>query len=165
MPSTTTSVPGVPSTASAQKVLPVFIIMQLVLSGFTLAGAYWLVHGDDSGKYDRLQDRFTTVIPAKIKGHQKYDSIASIGSETAFATEMESGTRFRGVGDRRTDSTADLTAHAALMGHESPRHSLESGVGGREDEDADLVSLRRVLDDPTPRGGYLQHRRDSLFMS
>ena len=164
MGSSATATPGVPSSASATKVLPVFIIMQIGLSIFTLGGAYWLVHGDDAAKYDRLQDRYTTLIPAK-KGHQKYDSIASVGSDGAFATELESGSRIRDLGhDGRTDSKADLTSHAALMGNESPRHSMES-LHGFKDDDADLASLRRVLDDPAPRGGYLQHRRDSLFMS
>jgi hypothetical protein len=74
--------------------------------------------------------------------------------------ELESGTgRLRG--HRPTDSTADLASHAALMGSDSPRHSLESlHLGGEED----IASLRRVLDSPKPSGGYMEHRRNSLFM-
>jgi len=160
-PASTTGGAGVPSSASAMKVLPVFIIMQLGLTVFTVGGAYWLVHDDNSAKYDRLQDRFSSVIPAK-KGHQKFDSIASVGSEGAgYATELESGPAIRR--DGRTDSTADLTDHAALMGRGTPRHSFESVRD--DDDDAELASLRRVLDDPTPRRGYLEHRRDSLFIS
>jgi hypothetical protein len=158
--------PGVPSEAAAKKVLPVFVIMQIVLSGTILSGAFWLVHGDDYAKYDRLENRssrYTTLIPAKgIKGHRKYDSVASIGSDAGFAVELESG---RGIGRQsHRDSTADLTAHAALMGEESPRASLESVRVEDEGEDA---SLRNMLDNPPPQtgGSYMEHRRNSLFMS
>lgn len=74
--------------------------------------------------------------------------------------ELESGMgRLRG--HRPTDSTADLASHAALMGSDSPRQSLESlHLGGEED----VASLRRVLDSPKPSGGYLEQRRNTLFM-
>lgn len=158
-------VPGVPSAADAKKVLPVFIIMQIVLSGTILSGALWLVWGDDYAKYDRIADRssgYSNLIPAKgIKGHRKYDSVASIGSDSGFAMELESG---RGIGRHsHRDSTADLTSHAALMGADSPRASLES-VHIREE--GDDVSLREMLDNPIPPpgGSYMGHRRNSLFM-
>lgn len=160
------TIPGVPSDADAKKVLPVFIIMQIVLSGTILSGAMWLVWGDDYTKYDRIEDRsggYSNLIPAKsIRGHRKYDSVASIGSDSGFAMELESG---RGIGRHsHRDSTADLTAHAALMGADSPRASLESI---HMDDEGDDASLRKMLDNASPPtgGSYMEHRRNSLFMS
>jgi hypothetical protein len=156
-------VPGVPSEAAAKKVLPVFVILQILTSGFIVAGAVWLAWDGDT-KQSR-QDRYSTLLPAKLKKHQKYDSVASLGSDSGFAMELESGIG-RARGHRATDSTADLASHAALMGSNSPRQSLERQsleslhLGGEED----IASLRRVFDSPKPSGGYLEHRRNSLFM-
>ena len=62
------------------------------------------------------------------------------------------------------DSTADLTAHAALMGTDTPRASLESV---HMDDAGDEASARKMLDAPLlPTGGsYMEHRRNTLFMS
>jgi hypothetical protein len=157
--------PGVPSDADAKKVLPVFIIMQIVLSGTIISGAFWLVHGDDYTKYDRLENssqRYSNLIPAKSTRHRKYDSVASIGSDSGFAMELERGRDIEGPNYR--DSTADLTAHAALMGSDTPRASLESV---HMDDEGDEASARRMLDTPLPPtgGSYMEHRRNSLFMS
>jgi hypothetical protein len=158
--SSSTSAPGVPSAASAKKVLPVFIILQLLFSGFTVGGAVWLAWGDDMSKYERVADRSTTFIPARGKGHQKYESIVSVASDTPFSTELERGTLLRG--HRPMNSITDLTSNAALMGTSSARHSMES-VGSLEDS-GDIASLRRMLESTKPSGGYLDHRRNSLFL-
>ena len=158
----TTSVHGVPTSAAAKKVLPIFIIVQLALTGLVVGGAFWLAWGDDTDKYARLQDRFsTTFIPAKVRGHQKHDSITSVSSEAPFATELERGSR---MGEHRArESIADLSSHAALMGRSSPeRLSLES-VHSFEGHD-DSESLRRILETQKPSGGYLEHRRNTLFL-
>jgi len=159
--SSSTHINGLPSDSAARKVLPVFIIFQLGLSALTIAGAFWLAWGDDMSKYDRLgQDRSTTLIPAsKLKvQHQKYSSIAS---DTPFATELE-----RGFGEHHPrDSVVDLTSSAALMGTSSPprRHSDESEHS--QDDHEDVASLRRMLDsNPAPGRGFLEHRRNSLFL-
>ena len=66
-------------------------------------------------------------------------------------------------GHGATESVTDLSSHAALMGRSSPeRPSLES-VHSFEDHD-DNASLRRILDSQKPSGGYLEHRRNTLFM-
>src|SRR5271169_2499775 len=78
------SLPGIPSAASVKKVLPVFIILQLVFSIFTVGGAFWLVRDASDDKYSRVpQERHTTLIPARFIKHTKYDSLASMGSDTA----------------------------------------------------------------------------------
>jgi hypothetical protein len=152
------TVPGVPSAAAAKKALPIFIIVQFVLSVLVVAGAFWLAWGDDMSKYERLQDRYSTLIPAKIKTHQKYASIASEAEEVPFAMELERGTRIRG--HRPTESATDLPSQAALMGtYSPPRHSMESDHSHSDPED--IASLRRVLDSPNPQSG---HRRNPLFL-
>ena len=156
---TSPTVRGVPTSAAAKKVLPVFVIMQVALSGLTIAGAFWLARGDDTSKYDRLEDRSTKFIPAVSKGHQKYSSIASVGSDPGFTVELERG-RMLG-GHRRTDSVTDLASHGALMGVRSERGSMDSE---HSDEEGDKASLRRILDNPTPQRGFLEHRRDSLHL-
>ena len=159
MESSATAAASVPSTSAAKKVLPIFIILQLVFSGLTIAGAFWLASGDNASKYERLTDRQTTLIPAALqKGHRKQDSTSS---EVAFATELERGRIQRG--HFREDSTADLTASAALMGTSSPRRlSMESSHS--HDDPQDPGSLRRVLDSTQETRGYLDHRRNSLFL-
>jgi hypothetical protein len=157
-----TNVAGVPSSASAKKVLPLFVILQLVFSVLTVAGALWLVHDASDEKLSRLEDRYTTLIRARVPQHAKNDSIASLGDDSAFATELESASRPRR--HVRASDTVDLTSHAALMGRDgSARGSMDSDA---EEDDADLTSLRRALDEPLPRqAGYLEHRRNSLFLS
>jgi hypothetical protein len=149
-------VPGLPTSAAAKKALPVFIIVQLALSGLVVGGAFWLASGDGTDKYDRLHDRYsTTFIP-----HRKHDSIASVSSDVPFAAELERGNRMGG--HRATESVTDLSSRAALMGTTSPeRASLES-VHSFGDHD-DNASLRRILDTQRPSGGYLEHRRNNLF--
>ena len=157
-----TSVAGVPTSAAAKKALPVFIVVQVALSGIVVGGAFWLAWGDDTDKYERLQDRYSTAfIPAKLKGHQKHDSITSVSSDVPFAAEFERGNRMGG--HRVTESVTDLPSHAALMGTTSPeRRSLESVQSfGDHDNNA---SLRRILDTQAPSGGYLEHRRNVLFL-
>lgn len=152
------TIPGLPSAAAAKKALPIFIIIQLVLSGLVVAGAFWLAWGDDMSKYERLQDRYSTLIPAKIKKHRKYASIASVSEETPFVMELERGTRIRG--HRPTESTTDLPSQAALMGtYSPPRHSMESDHSHSDPED--IASLRRVLDNPESQRG---HGRNPLFL-
>lgn len=157
----TASVHGVPSAAAAKKVLPIFIIVQLVLSGLVVGGAFWLAWGDEMSKYERLQDSYSTLIPAKIKGRQNYAGIPSQATDEPFAMELERGIRIRG--HRPTESVTDLPSHAALMGTNSPsRLSMES-EHSQSDPD-DIASLRRMLDNPKPQGGYLEHQRNTLFM-
>ena len=159
---TTSATPhGVPTSAAAKKVLPIFIIMQVALSGLTVAGGFWLAWGDDTSKYDRLEDRSTKFIPSITKGHQKYASIASVGSEAGFAAELERGGRMLG-GRNPRDSVTDLASHGALMGVQSERGSMESE---RSEEEGDETSLRRMLDNPTSQRGFLDNRRDSLHLS
>jgi hypothetical protein len=154
---------GVPSAATVKKVMPIFIILQLAFSGLTIAGAFWLAWDGDLSKHQRQTDRYTTLIPAPVnRGHQKHDSIASVGSEAGFeAVELETGMATRG--HIRTDSTADLTSTAALMGTSSPRRlSMESSHS--VDDHEDLASLRRVLANSESSRGYLEQRRNSLFL-
>lgn len=153
---------GVPTSAAAKKVLPIFVIMQVALSGLTIAGAFWLAWGDDTSKYDRLQDRSTKFIPAISKGHQKYASIASVGSDAGFGVELERGGRMLRR-DGRTDSVTDLASSGALMGVHSERGSMESEHS--DEEGGDEASLRRMLENPTPQRGFLENRRDSLHLS
>lgn len=162
MESNATAAASVPSSAAAKKVLPIFIIMQLALSGLTIAGAFWLAWDDDLSKYERQTDRYATLIPAPFKkGHRQHDSVASVGSEAGFATELERGRN--GRGHFRGDSTADLTAQAALMGTSTPRRlSMESSHS--LDDPVDAASLRRVLEGPQPSRGFLDNRRNSLFL-
>lgn len=157
-----TTTPGVPTSAAAKKVLPIFIIVQIALSSLVVGGAFWLAWGDDTDKYERLQDRYSTAfIPAKVRGHKKHDSITSVSSDVPFAMELERG---NGMGGHRaTESVTNLPAHAALLGTSSPqRLSLES-VHSFEEHD-DSASLRRILDTQKPSGGYLEHRRNTLFL-
>lgn len=160
---------GVPSAAEARKVLPVFIVMQLGISIFTIGGALWLAREETTSKYERLrEDRATTLIPAKVGRHQKHDSIASVessASDTPFATELEGGSLLRGPSQSahiRSESTTDLVSHGALMGTSSRRGSVESLHS--LDDTGDISSLRRMLNSPRPRTGYLEHRKNSLFL-
>jgi len=143
---------GVPSTASAKKMLPIFIIVQVALSGLTIAGAFWLSIGDDMSKYERLQDRLNTLIPAnvKAKGHAKYGSIASLGSDTPFV-ELEQGQ----MGDHRRSESVNLASHGASMGVSSRRGSVDS-----QDADENGSSFRRMLDTRP----LSVHDRNSLFL-
>jgi len=153
MESNATAAASVPSTSAAKKVLPIFVILQLAFSGLTIAGAFWLASGDDASKYERLADRQTSLITKALqKGHRKHDSTSS---EVAFATELERGGIQRG--HFRGDSTADLTASAALMGTSTPRRLSMESLDDRHD-------LAPVLDNPQPTRGYLDHRRNSLFL-
>lgn len=154
---------NVASSATVKKVMPIFIILQLAFSGLTIAGAFWLAWEGDLSKYERQTDQYTTLIPAPAnKGHQKHDSIASVGSEAAFeAVELETGGFARG--HLRTDSTADLTATAALMGTSTPRRlSIDSSHS--LDDHHDFDSLQRVLASTQQSRGYLEGRRNSLFL-
>jgi len=159
---TSATVHGVPTSAAAKKVLPIFIIMQVVLSGLTVAGGFWLAWGDDTSKYDRIEDRSTNFIPSVRKGHQKYASIVSVGSEAGFAAELERGGRMLGEHNPR-DSITNLASHGALMGIQSERASMESER--EEEEEGDETALRRMLDNPTSQRGFLEGRRDSLHLS
>jgi hypothetical protein len=156
---------SVPSASAAKKVLPIFIIMQLALSGLIIAGAFWLsLPWDDAlSKSERQKNRYTTLIPAQ-KGHKKNnDSIGSVGSDVPFATELERGRDRQELGHLRADSATDLTAGAALMGTSTPRR-LSQGSLQSLDDPVDPMSLRRVLDAPRPASGFLEHRRTSLFL-
>jgi hypothetical protein len=153
---------GAPTSAAAKKVLPIFVIMQVALSGLTIAGAFWLAWGDDASKYERLEDRSTKFIPSVSKGHEKYASIGSVGSEAVFAVELERGGRMLG-GHHPRDSVTDLASHGALMGVQSERGSMESERS--DEEEGDEASLRRMLDNPIPQRGFLENRRDSLHLS
>jgi hypothetical protein len=152
---------GVPTSAAAKKVLPIFVIMQVALSGLTIAGAFWLAWGDDASKYDRLEDRSTKFLPSVSKGHAKYASIGSVGSEAAFGAELERGRMLGGHNPR--DSVTNLASHGALMGVQSERGSMESERS--DEEEGDEASLRRMLDNPIPQRGFLENRRDSLHLS
>jgi hypothetical protein len=154
---------NVASAATVQKVMPIFIIMQVAFSGLTIAGAFWLAWEGDLSKHERQTDRYTTLIPALVnRGHQKHDSIASVGSEAGFeAAELETGGVVRG--HLRTDSTADLTATAALMGTSSPRRLSIESSHSLDDHD-DFASLQRVLAGTQQSKGYLEGRRNSLFL-
>jgi hypothetical protein len=148
--STPSAESGVPSAASAKKALPVFIIIQVALSGLIIAGALWLSLGDDMSKYDRLQDPFANVIPAKAKGHARYDSVASLGSDTVPFAELEEG---RSMGHRRSESVR-LASHGALMGI-----SLRSGsMNSHEDENE--APFTRILDSRS----LTARDRNSLFL-
>jgi hypothetical protein len=155
----TSSIPGLPSATAAKKVLPAFIIAQLIISGLILTGAFWLAWGaEDMDKYSRIEDRATTLIPAKLSRHQKYDSIASVGSDAAFAVELERGTR---NGHRRTDSTVDLISHGAIMETTEARHSMESV---ESTDEGDLLARRSLGRSDSPGGGYLESRRKDLWL-
>jgi hypothetical protein len=156
----TSAIPGLPSAAAAKKVLPVFIIAQIIISGLILTGAFWLAWGaDDMDKYSRIEDRATTLIPAKLSRHQKYDSIASVGSDAAFAVELERGTR---NGHRRTDSTVDLVSHGEIMETTEARHSMESVES--TDDQRDLLARRPPGRSDSPGRGYLEGRRKELWL-
>lgn len=156
---------GVPSSAAAKKVLPVFVILQLVFSGLTIGTAFWLARDEGSGRYGRLPGAEYSTIRPRLRGHKNFDSIASVQSDAALL-DVERGVR--GIREHRpTESMTDLAASAALMGTSSRPQSRRGSIDSvHSDEDADIVTVRRMLDSPRikPAGGYLQSKRDSLFI-
>jgi len=149
--SNTTTASNVPSAAAAKKVLPAFIILQLLLSTFVLGGAAWLAMGDDLNKYNRLQDRYSTLIPATGTArttHKPQISIASVGP-----AELERGPL---IGERR-DSIAELVSHGAVMESDTPRHSESSDdlaeVGGSAVRPVSFAST-----------GYFERRQSELWI-
>jgi hypothetical protein len=147
---------GVPSAAAAKKVLPAFVIFQLLLSCFTVGGAAWLAWGDDMAKYNRLEDRESTFIPAKVKGHKAYDSIGSVDSDAVFPVQVERRTTLLGR-HRATESTTDLVSHGAIMESTTPRHSESS-----DDLEAGRSAVRP--EGPVASGGYFERRQSELWM-
>lgn len=111
--------------------------------------------------YKQLQDQTPALIPAKVRGHRKYDSIASVASDTPFMMELEQGSR---SGEHPpTESVTDLPSQAAMMGtgYNSRRASTDSLYSHDE---AEIASLRRMLDNPTKVSrGFFAYGRDTHY--
>jgi hypothetical protein len=103
--------------------------------------------GDDLNKYNRLQDRYSTLIPAKGATHKPQDSIASVGP-----AELERGPL---IGERR-DSIAELVSHGAVMESNTPRHSESS-----DDLEVGRSAVRPVSFAST---SYFERRQSELWM-